>query len=926
MANKNETTTKFKVDISELKKAMQDAKRQVAIANSEFKAVTSTMDDWTKSSDGLSAKIKQLDTNLKSQDKILESLEEQYRLTVKEMGEGSKAAQDLQIKINNQKAVIGNTKRQIEKYNEALKELADGGNEVADSTKDVVKALDEVGDSANNAGDGFTVFKGAVAGFVANVATSFVGIIAEAVSSLVNLASETREYRTELGKLETAFASAGFSADSATDTYKDFYSILGDEGQAVEAVSHLAKLAENQEDLAKWTTIATGVYGTFGSSLPIENLTEASNETAKTGQLTGGLADALNWAGVNEDKFQESLDACNTEQERQALITETLMGLYSEAAETYKEVNGDIMDAQRAQSELADATANLGAVAEPVMTSFKLMGAALLTGLLPSVTQLGEAFTDLVNGVEGADESIGEAISNLAGFILDKIVEILPSVLNVGLSLVSNLAQGILNALPQLVTTVLDLASGLLDSLLTTLGNISPQLVSVIFDVVDTALSTLSTLLPDVALKIIELVPLIVSGLMSQLPVFIDSCITFLNSIILAIPSVVKALTSELPLLVEGIINGLLQGADALLQGAITLFMSIVSALPEILTPLVNSLPLLISTITTTLLSNIPLLLSTAIELFMALITSIPTIVVELGKAVPQIVMAIITGLGGLLPQLGELLTNAWNTVTTWFSNLITTAQTETPKIIDKIKEFFDQLPSKLGYALGQALGQLIQWGINLFNFVQTEIPVIISSIVEFFAQLPSKIWTWLVNVVTKIGEWRTNLIAKGKEVANKLVTTIVDIIKKLPDKIKSIGKDIVKGLWNGINDMTSWISGKIQSFGDSVLDGIKDFFGIASPSKVMAAEVGRWLPEGIAVGIDKNAKTVLQSMKDVTMGAVSGARAGLSSAEPLSVGGTQQSGGVVNNFYQTNNSPKALSRLEIYRQTSNLLGFAGGV
>ena len=70
MANKNETTTKFKVDISELKKAMQDAKRQVAIANSEFKAVSSTMDDWTKSSDGLSAKIKQLDTNLKSQDKI----------------------------------------------------------------------------------------------------------------------------------------------------------------------------------------------------------------------------------------------------------------------------------------------------------------------------------------------------------------------------------------------------------------------------------------------------------------------------------------------------------------------------------------------------------------------------------------------------------------------------------------------------------------------------------------------------------------------------------------------------------------------------------------------------------------------------------------------------------------------------------------
>ena len=555
------------------------------------------------------------------------------------MGEGSKAAEDLQIKINNQKAVIGNTKRQIEKYNEALQELAEGGSEVADSTKDVVNALDEVGDSAENAGDGFTVFKGAVAGFVANVATSFVSLIGDAVSSLVSLADETREYRTELGKLETAFTSAGFTADTATSTYKDFYAILGDEGQSVEAVSHLAQLADNQEDLAKWTTIATGVYGTFGSSLPIENLTEASNETAKTGQLTGGLADALNWAGVNEDAFQESLDKCTTEQERQALITETLTGLYSEAAETYKEVNGDIMDAQRAQSELADATANLGAVAEPVMTSFKLMGAALLTELLPSVTELGSGFTDLINGVEGAEGRIGEAIGSIGELLIGKITEVLPKLLNVGLSLVVTLAEGILSALPNLATTAVSM--------------------------IDTVLTTLSTVLPDVALKFIELVPLIVSGLMSQLPEFIDSCVTFLNSMVLAIPTVVSAITSELPSLIEGIINGLLQGTDALLQGAITLLMSIVSALPEVLTELVNALPLVITTIGTTLLSNIPLLLSTAIQLFMVLVDAIPTINLELAKAVPQIVMAILTGLGGLLPQLGELLGTAWNTVTT---------------------------------------------------------------------------------------------------------------------------------------------------------------------------------------------------------------------------------------------------------------------
>lgn len=272
----NETTTKFKVDISELKKAMQEAKRQVAVANSEFKAVASSMDDWSKSSEGLKAKLKQLDSNLKAQDKVLNSLEEQYKLTVEQMGEGSKASEDLKIKINNQKAVINNTKREIDKYNKSLEQVSEAEKEASKSGKSVVEVLEDMGDSANDTSEGFTTFKGAIATFSGNLLTSFVGAIGEAIGSLVSLADETREYRTELGKLETAFTTAGFSAETGTDIYKDFYAILGDEGQTVEAVNHLAQLANNQEDLAKWTDIATGVYATFGDSLPIENLTEAA--------------------------------------------------------------------------------------------------------------------------------------------------------------------------------------------------------------------------------------------------------------------------------------------------------------------------------------------------------------------------------------------------------------------------------------------------------------------------------------------------------------------------------------------------------------------------------------------------------------------------------------------------------------------------
>lgn len=120
---------------------------------------------------------------------------------------------------------------------------------------------------------------------------------------------------------------------------------------------------------------------------------------------------------------------------------------------------------------------------------------------------------------------------------------------------------------------------------------------------------------------------------------------------------------------------------------------------------------------------------------------------------------------------------------------------------------------------------------------------------------------------------------------------------------------------------MAGWIKEKITGFGEGVLNSLKDFFGIHSPSKLMEEEIGKWLPAGIAVGIDKNAKSVMSAMKDLTMNTLGATRDGLSE---LGVNGGV-TGGVVNNFTQVINSPKQLSRLDIYRQSKNLLGYAGG-
>ncbi len=731
MAN-NETTTKFKVDISELKKAMQEAKQSVAVANSEFKAVSSTMDDWSKSSEGISAKLKQLDSNLKSQKTVLKSLEDQYELTVKQMGEGSKAANDLKIKINNQKAVVNQTEREISKYEDSLVEVSEAEKVAAKTGKDVADVLDDIGNESKDAGDGFTVFKGAVASFIGSGLSSLVGGLRDAASNILGLADETREYRTEMAKLETAFDSAGHSTEVATKTYQELNAILGDSGQSTEAANHLAKLCKTEEELAEWTNIAAGIYGTFGSSLPIEGLTEAANETAKVGQLTGSLADALNWAGVNEDDFNKKLEKCNSEQERQALITDTLNGLYAETGKAYKENNADLIEANSSQERLASTYARFGEVAEPIMSTVRNGMADLL-----------EAVMELVDGADF--DAVSKAVSDGFDYLIETV---LPEVKKGFKWILDNK-----------------------DSLMAGLAGIAAGFV---------------------AFKVVTL-----------------------------LQGIVKAFKTW-KVATEGM---------TVAQRLLNLVMA---ANP------------------------------------VALIT---TLIVGLVAAF----------------------------VVLW-------------KKSDTFRNFWINLWNKIKSLTGTVVKAIS-------NFFTNTIPKAIDKMATFFSALPSKIGTWLKSALTKVINWGSDLASKGKEAATKLFKAVVDKIEELPSKVLSLGKDIVSGLWNGIGDKVAWLKKKIKGFVGDVKDWLKKFFGINSPSKLMRDEIGKWIPEGIAVGIDKNAKSVMSSVKDLTMNTVGATRDGLSS----NVGGNALTGGVVNNFTQVINSPKQLNRLDIYRQSKNLLGYAGG-
>ena len=298
-------------------------------------------------------------------------------------------------------------------------------NGVQDAKKEVSNFKQQVQEASKNIDVNFKK----VGEGIKNAAKKIAVGVASAGTALLALGASTKDYRAEQAKLNSAFETAGASANTAKQVYNDLYRVLGESDVSVEAANHLAQLTTSQKDLSEWTTICQGIYATFGDSLPIEGLTEAANETAKTASVTGSLADALNWAGISEDDFNAQLAACNSEAEREQLIRETLIGTYNEAAAAYEKNAAEVLKQNEAQAKLQDSLAKLGAVVAPIVTTFTQFATEALAVVVPYIQQLAEQYgpqlKEVLQGIGEFIKPIGEflmahlpAIATIAGIIM----------------------------------------------------------------------------------------------------------------------------------------------------------------------------------------------------------------------------------------------------------------------------------------------------------------------------------------------------------------------------------------------------------------------------------------------------------------------------------------------------------------------------
>lgn len=700
----------------EFRTSLSAINSQIRNLNSEMRDVTSAFADMEDSEEAVAAQTEVLKRSITAQEQKLSLLTSQYdransklaslgeelERANREFGENSVEASRAQQAFNRQATVVNQLGSQINATNvdlrnmqRQLRNLEDGAGEAAEEVEDLSQEMEEADRNTSSFAESLkgAFLGGAIAGAVQGMAS--------AISSLVE---ETLEFRKITGTLATSSQKAGYTTEQTSESFKQLYSIIGDDQQAATALANLQALGLEQAELTKLTDAAIGAWATYGDSIPIDGLAESINETIQAGQVTGTFADVLNWAGTSEDKFNEALEAAPDKAARVNLVMQELakQGL-AETAEAWRQNNKDIVALQAAELSLKQVTAEFGKMVTPIVANIKQGFADILQGALSIIT------TFQTGGLYDGFNKIGELGTDIAA----KISKAIPA-----------------------------------------------------------AVESLSYMLQQMS-----------EYLDGNIPKFIESGLQIINGF-------AQSIRDNAP----GLINAALDLMETFAKGIADSIPAIVEIVPEIIAALADVIN-----------DNAPQILATGVRI--------------IGYLVEGIIKAIPT-----------LIANA-------------------PKIIDAIVSVW----SAFNWAnLGKSAMIKLKDGIaSMISVLKNEGTTVLNTIVGVVKLLPNNMSTIAKNGMTSLANGINGMLSAIKAAANSIMTAITGTVKKLPSDMLTIGKNIVQGLWNGITASKSWLLNNIKSWCGSVLDGVKSFFGVHSPSLVFK-EIGSYLVQGLGLGISE--------------------------------------------------------------------------
>ena len=958
MAKDTETTAKFKADITELKSAFQEASRQVRLANSEFKAATAGMDNWNQSADGLSAKITQLNGVLSAQKSQLSSLEKQYELTVQQQGANSKGAEELEIKINQQKAAIGNTEKQLKNYTSQLDDLKSESGNAESESEELADSVEKAGDSAENSSGGFSVLKGALANLVSEginkVLDGLKDLTTDSSNAYSQFAAATGTATDAMGEYQTAIENVYKNnfGDSLEDvagkmakvkeitgeidpsnlqimtekaiTLEDVFGIdMSESLRGVQSLmDHFGISSEEAFDL-----MSSGAQQGLNYSDELgDNIAEYAGKFAEAGfsadEYFQYLQNGSQGGAYNLDKVNDSLNEVTTR-----LADGTIEGALDSFDSNTQEVFKAWQDGKATQQDVVNAivqniknTTNEQDKMNLAATAFGTMAEDGGTKFIESLSSVGDSF-DNVKGKadELADVKYDTPQSALQGIGRTLKVDMLQPIVEKLMPYLNKAAAWVTANLPAITQKVMDIGVKIKDEVVPAVKNVFEwiQKLSPVIAAVGTAIAGLAlvgfiqnfkTIIASTKLwtaaqwllnaamsaNPIALVVIAIAALVAAFVVLWNKSESFRNFWINLWDNV-KAVASTAWEAITGFFSAAWDTIKAVWDVVLGYFQTLWAGIQTTFS------------VVSEVLSGFFSAAWNAIKAIWDFVVGYYQGIWNGIKAVFSVVSSVLTS---FFSAAWDGIKAVWNAVVAYYQGIWDGIEAVFSVVSSVLTEFFSAAWNGIKGIWDDVSGY--------FSGIWESVKSVFSDVESWFQSIFSAAWTAVQGVFSNFGSFFQGLWDTIKSTFSNLGSSLSDAIG---GAVKSGLNGVLSMIERTINNGISLINGAIGlinalpgvnvgTIGELSLPRLAKGGIVDNATTAIIGEDGR---EAV-IPLERNTKWI-----DVMASKLASK---LSSGGYTSTQSTANS--VVNNFYQTNNSPKALSRLEIYRQSRNLLNFKG--
>lgn len=793
---------------SEYRKALKDITSSLKLVSSELKLTNTEFTSGDKTLKQTKSSYENMSKTLEDQKKKVSSLREALAQAEKEYGSNNEKVKMFKTQLNNAENQLKEMEKATDKTTDELKDMKAGFEDASDGALkfgDVLKANvigDFIVDGLKKVGSAIVdIGKQAISGF---------GEFEQLEGGIKKLFGDDME--TVIRNSNNAYKTAGMDANTYLETVTSFSAslITSLKGNTEKATEYSDRAIRDMSDNAN----------TFGTD--IESLQNAYQGFAKS---NFGMLDNL------------KLGYGGTKEEMKRLIKDA-----SKMKDVQKELGVTVDSSSMSFANIVNAISVVQKKMQITGTTFN-EASGTIEG---SISSMKSAWTNWVSGLANEDADLSQLTTNLANSLTDVINNLKPVI------------KTVMESLGQVIVQVLE--ETLPEDTFNTLKNGFNWFV--------------------------ENKDLIIASILGIGSAF---AVIKIGAFVTSIVNVVKAIKSA-----STIFTGLKLALTAI-GGPITLIIAGVTALVAGFIYLWNNCEGF-RNFWINLWENIKVAFTNAWN----------NITIFFTETIPNAWNNLVAFFQGIPEWFSNLWQSVLDTITAWGDNVKIFFTETIPKMWQSLVDWFNSLPEKIGYALGYAIGKIIQWGVDTWNYIVTNVPIWIENISKFFSELPEKIWTWLsnvidkvktwgsdmkqkaietgtnfinnvisffkelpekvhtwlTNVIGKVSTWASDMATKAKEGATNTFNNIVNTISELPAKMSEMGKNIVEGLINGIENMASWVYDRISGFCSGVVDGVKSALGIHSPSKVFEKEVGKNMALGLGQGFTKSMGSITKDMQ----------------------------------------------------------------